>query len=336
MPKEMTEEEMTKSFRTEAFNDGERTYAQNVKDPEPAATEGTTTTEPAAEPDEPEEVTDDEVAAAVDGDETGDDVRDAAKKLAQKMASGRIGKLTQMKHANTRRIAELEAQLAAKTVATPTAPIPVDQQGEIERRAAALVSAQPDAAKAPDPAKYDMGQFDDKYIADMVDYRMDQKERLTNAKKQVTADVLKASSGSSLNDAEKAKLANALKTGTKPAADYDKVVLEGANKGEWKLSADMGRCIADSEHGMAVAYQLAKNPTLADEIYSLPVHQQVLRFGKIEAEVAAKGPPPVKTTSAPTPITTTRGSGSSAPTSAPTDTEDFDELEKWYKSSKSK
>lgn len=83
---------------------------------------------------------------------------------------------------------------------------------------------------------------------------------------------------------------------------------EVAGNPNLSINEGMAEFIADSEHGPDVAYYLGKHPSEAAKIAQMSPMRAARELTRIEAEVNSK--PPVKTSSAPAPITPlgTRGS----------------------------
>lgn len=110
--------------------------------------------------------------------------------------------------------------------------------------------------------------------------------------------------------------------------DYD-AVLSASNA---PLEQHVGQALFESEHGPAIAYHLAKNPQLLDQLNKMSVRQADREIGRLEVLLApapaaadpnASAPPPspaaapaaptARTTSAPPPAKTVANTGANAP-----------------------
>lgn len=263
--------------------------------------------EPIAEPDAKEdddEATDDDTDDAEKSDDTaeddadeGDDEDDAAKKPA-KTAKSRINELTAARREAERqatywREKALEAQRAAAPVGT--------QENE------------------PDPASYDYGEADPKYIRDLT--RFEAKKALDEER----VNRAQADHNQALQGAMEATVSR----GRLNYADFDKVVIEGANSGSWDCSQDLALQLIDSEKGDEIAYFLAKNPTEARRLSALPFRSLAREIGKLELtlEDAPVVKPKVVSDAPPPPKRQAKGgarSGGFDPETAP-----FADFEKW-------
>lgn len=185
---------------------------------------------------------------------------------------------------------------------------------------AAPVEGQPDPNAEPDPAKYEFGEADAKYIADLAKY-------------EVRTEMAKQAAQASTN-AEMARLEanwqSQLAGVAERLPDFDEKVIATAKEGKWPCPPIISIGIRDSDVGADIAYHLATNPTEAKRIASLDNWAQVRAFGNLEgrfqAEAAARAtkasePAPKKITEAPVPISQARGAGGKFAVAA--DTEDF-------------
>lgn len=168
--------------------------------------------------------------------------------------------------------------------------------------------------KAPNPDDYDLGRSDERYIEDVISYRVER--GLDKVRGSVAQDLHSQA-------AERAWEAKQ-DVARSEYADYDEKVTAGAHN--WPCSPDMAEAIRTSDAGGKIAYHLASNPDEARRIVGLSPHAQIREIGKIEATLETAKPEGTKTTNAPKPPTSqARGAGGTfAPNAA---TEDFAEFE---------
>jgi hypothetical protein len=260
-----------------------------------------------------------------DGDDSGDGDEDADGDGNPDRTQIRFNELTAARREAERKLAEAERQAEYWRNEAQKAP-PASQPKEGEE----------DPYAAPDPAKFEFGEADAKYIAALA---------VHEAMTQVRAEGDRARISAELNELEAKYQGNVVKALEK-YADYDEVVTKGA-EGEtpkWKCSPIVALGIRHSDHGVDVAYHLAKNPTEADRIYGLSNLEQAREFGKLEGrfmrdhELAEankqqgggnNNAPPRKQSSAPKPPKgQSRGSGGKF--TVPADTDDFRAFDKQY------
>lgn len=211
-----------------------------------------------------------------------------------------------------RRIAELEAKMAP---AAPAEPTPLTPQPE---------TAKDTASKAPNAENYRYGELDPQYMQDVADYRADLRiaafreelAKQNEATQQATAAQREAA-------ALREKAEQVTQAGSSKYADFNEVVVQGAQNQEWTLTKEMFELAAETSVPADVLYHLASNPEEADRVAALPLAQQALWFGRMEAKLATPDTPPArKLTQAPEPMASVRGSGSRA--TVPDDTDDLD------------
>jgi hypothetical protein len=156
---------------------------------------------------------------------------------------------------------------------------------EAERREAALLAAlqsREPPPKAPEPVKIptleEVGYDEAKYQAALIQYATRQAEevvsrRLTEAEQQ---------------RAEQARLgtfAERQKEFAKATPDFESRVMQDPTL---PISAPMRDVILDSPAGPELAYYLATNRDLAEQIARLPAHMAALEMGRIEGLLQAK------------------------------------------------
>lgn len=178
-------------------------------------------------------------------------------------------------------------------------------------------SAAPDPNAEPDPANYEFGEADAKFIADTATFHAKTAFREEAEAARVAAEYAQ------LDAKWQGEVAKAVET----YPDFNEVVIEGADNNTWAASEVIALGLRDSEVGTDIAYHLAKNPDESKKIYKMHPLLQARKFGELEgrflAERAAKAPPPPpKPSSAPKPPSNlARGAGGRFET--PDDTDDF-------------
>lgn len=210
-----------------------------------------TATEATEEP-EAEEATESEA-------ETAEGEEGAKPKKRGKSAEQRIDELTKARREAERRAEELELRLQRLEASTK----PANETGPVE----------PSAPNPSDP-KYEYGAADpayeqdyNKYLADLVDYRVEKK----------IADERKANDAKAATDAQQAKMkadADALNArwnetaekATEKYPDFKETVIESAKNGEWDLLPLSAAAVQGSEAADDIAYHLATHPDDAKKL----------------------------------------------------------------------
>lgn len=141
----------------------------------------------------------------------------------------------------------------------------------------------------PDPAKYEAGEQDARYIADLAAHRLYEKQ--TEQVKQVEQDFEQRREAQ--NKAAFAAQAEAIRSS---APDFDAVV----SNPNLVVSEQLYKVILESDRKAEVAYYIGKNPELAARLSHMPPTQAAREIGRIEATLAMS--PTRKQTSAPAPI----------------------------------
>jgi hypothetical protein len=164
---------------------------------------------------------------------------------------------------------------------------------------------------APDPAKYQYGELDPQFMADMIDYRADQKlaqfrEELTKEQERSTAQAAAQRELAELQ--EKAKTIG--EQGKSKFKDFEETVINGLANDEIPMTEDLFKLVAETSVPADILYHLASDPDEAELLASLPLAKQALRIGRLEAKLSA--PQPRRTPQAPVPVANARGSGSKA------------------------
>lgn len=134
----------------------------------------------------------------------------------------------------------------------------------------------------PNPDAYTYGVIDPAY----------HKAAIAHGVKMEVEATMKTVREAAAGDSEKAenlrKFNDVLAKGLEKHDDYLQVVVQGAEKGAYKLSPLGAQILVDSELGHEVAYHLAKNPAEAAEIFEMQPHRQAAAFGRLEAKIAAQ------------------------------------------------
>lgn len=274
--------------------------------------------EAAATADEPEvtEVTPEEGEGAEEpdtnvNDEAGEPEGDKPEKGRSKPAHERIAEITK-----ARREAERERdELRQRIEALESGKAPEQSKPQASEALKAIEAAQPD----PNDPKYEFGEADPQYLADLTDWKVDvrlAKRDAELAEKQEKAEqeqrqaaMQKVASNLDTSWQEKAK------AGAEKYDDFNEVVLEGAAAEAWPCPPLVAIGIASSDQGADIAYHLAKNPTEAEELAKLSVTdpmEAARRFGRLEArfETPAANTNARRVTNAPEPPKhTARGAG---------------------------
>jgi hypothetical protein len=186
-------------------------------------------------------------------------------------------------------------------------------------------------AVPPDPAAFEYGELDTKYIAALA--RHEAKQALAAEKAdQETARQAAAADAQRQEAAEKQD--RLVRAGLELHDDFDEVVMQGAREGRWDLSPHLGPLLLDSEFGAQITYDLAKDPAEAARVARLPATDQAKWLGRQEAKLeAAKssqagGKPPPKAPQAPPPPKTPRGNSGQFRVGA--DSQDFAAVERAF------
>ena len=217
-----------------------------------------------------------------------DKAKAADKDTRKQTANRRFAEITRARRTAEResavkdqRIAQLEADMAAiKAGKQPTPLTPVAKDAK---------TTTPGKPDATDTAKYQYGELDAQYIADLA--RWSTLEAIRESKES------EKSSNQSAADAEAKeafdeKVAAFDQSGLELYDDFDTVVIESRSlpqddPGYWPLSPTLGELILESEQGAHIAYELASNPAEARRLNKLSGPRQAIWFGTREAELIA-------------------------------------------------
>jgi hypothetical protein len=168
------------------------------------------------------------------------------------------------------------------SVAKKPAPLTNDTKGD----------KTPSQAGKPDPTdcqSISTGSWTPRYIADLARYETLEAIR---AEKEGEKTQQKTQQDAAAEVAFKEAKAAFEEAGLSQFDDFEEVViattdLPETDPGYWPLSQTMGELILESDHGPAIAYQLASDPKEARKIFKLSPARQAAWFGVKEAEVSA-------------------------------------------------
>lgn len=124
----------------------------------------------------------------------------------------------------------------------------------------------------PDPSKYNFGEHDLDYIKDKAAYdaKMELIQENAQARFKVEAAALEA------------KWTKNLAEHSSKYSDFDEVVVKGAADKKWQCPPVVAVAIKDSDYGVDIAYEMAKDPAEAARISKLSPLEQARAFGRME------------------------------------------------------
>lgn len=260
-------------------------------------------------------------------------------------AKERIAELTRIRRQQEQELEEYRTgkrQPAAKADELPVKvakldDIPEEHRDAVKAEQAKRVAALGAAPKKPNPADFEFGSVDEKYLDARDAYNRsigEYEAKKSAAENSVFDEISKAVSE---RETALAKFDAKIDEGKKLFDDFEEVVVKGVDEGRFPLSRTVALLMVDSEVGAQVAYHLAKNPDEAKSIAALPDAQQAARFGALEVKFLAEGrassepkqdKTQTKTPQAPAPIEQPRGQGGQFASYA--DSEDFATFEKGH------
>lgn len=238
--------------------------------------------------------TDADPDAELDGDGDNDPVDDEPKR--RRSGAERYRRQRERAEAAERKAYELEMRLAALERGEKPQPTPDLTNGPIDVNNTAV--------KEPNPGDYTYGDLDPRFIADLADFKAEQKIAALRQEMQATEQQKAAE-----REAQqiKARAEQTAQVGSERYADFNEVVIEGAEEGEWPLTQPMLEAALDSDKGADILYYLASNPTEAEKVAAMNVRQLDRWMGRMEAQFDR--PAPRKASKAPPPVNSARGSG---------------------------
>lgn len=201
------------------------------------------------------------------GDRDDDDINDRRR---SKPAHKRIAELTAAKHADARKIAELEAQIAA------------GQQAPQEAAEELVVP------ERPNPDTFDYGESDPKYIEALYDYKLDLRD---HDRKKAEAEARKEQGQQQqqqqMVQAIQSKAAEAETAGREKYEDFDaKVNAASAARGGQPLPPIVSVGVAVSPVGADLIYRLATDADVTAKLEGLAKQPAALAMalGELEGE----------------------------------------------------
>lgn len=296
------------AFVSESFNNGikDAGKAAEEKPAAPPAAEAAQEDAPPAE--EPKaEVAEPEASA------------EEAKPKPKKSVDDRIGEITRARRDAERRAETAERELATLKGGTKPAQTPLTGQGDT----ATSQNGRPDASK------YQFGELDAKYIADVVKFEtkavLAEEKAAQEKTRQEEAARLETEK---FNDNVK----STVDAGTAEFDDFVDLVVKGGQTGKYDLADDTLQLAVESPVGAQVLYHLASNPKEASELAAKPTERaRAAAFGRLEAKFsapAATEQPKPKIPKAQAPIQQPRGAGGKF--SVGYESSNFEEVEaKW-------
>lgn len=244
--------------------------------------------------------TDEHLEEALDtAAEGGEGDKDKPKSDVQK----RIDELTANAREAERREAEIRRELDALK-AKPSEEAPA-------------TSATDGVGEEPDPADYEYGEADAKYIKDLTAYTVRHENAVIENRRALESEFTKIEEGYN----------SRVEAVVEEYPDFNEKVVQGAqgDNPSWVATPVMALAMKSSDVGPHVAYHLATNPGESERIAKLSPLEQAREMGRLEGKFAfreAAPKPTPKVPGAPTPPSTlTRGAGGKFRAAA--DTDDF-------------
>ena len=194
-------------------------------------------------------------------------------------------------------------------------------------RTAPLTQTQDDGNNndvAPNPAKYEYGDLDTRYIADLARFEA---RKAFRAEQEQSQRQSRQRQDSEANAAKVESLRSFAAKGSERYDDFDDVVIASAQANEWPMTPTIGELVLGSEHGPDIAYFLASHKDEAHRVAKLTPAKQAAWFGQQEALLSSQSadastPKVPQTTKAP-PLPSARARGGGSKTSVSADTQDF-------------
>jgi hypothetical protein len=142
-------------------------------------------------------------------------------------------------------------------------------------------------ASAPDPSKYQYGDLDPRFIADVARHEA---KVLLDADKAERENARRAEAQAQAKAQFDTALAKATVIGVAAYPDFQELVIDGAK--DWDLSQTVGELAFESEVGPHILYHLATNADESKALAKQSPAKQAAWFGKMEAYFASKAPAP--------------------------------------------
>lgn len=261
--------------------------------PEKPAQEAPEAAEDEEEGDETEEQDTSEDESDDQDAETGENDEESEQKPRRRTGAARYRQQRERAEAAEARAAALEARLAALERGEKPEALTPDAKNETQSEIG-----------APDPAKYQYGDLDPQYISDLADFKAEQK--VAKLRQELLATEQQKAAQREAEVIRDRALQTA-QVGSERYADFNEVVIEGAEEGEWPLTEPMLQAALDSDKGADILYYLATNVEEAEEVAAMSIRQLDRWIGRMEAKLAT--PPAKKVSKAPPPVSSARGSG---------------------------
>lgn len=144
-------------------------------------------------------------------------------------------------------------------------------------------SANTQDPKAPNPASYQYGELDARYVADLA--RHEAQKAIETDRQQRSNETRQTAEAAELEQfqAFTAK-------GVEKFPDFHEVVVGPAQRNEWALSPTLSKLALLSDFGHELFYDLAQDPQEAARVYKMPTVEQARWFGRREAFYSARSP----------------------------------------------
>lgn len=205
----------------------------------------------------------------------------------QQRKSERYDENFRARRAAERRAERVEAELTA--MRAELADIRSGKQPLTAKKDGATTSDELVKPDHTDTAKYQYGELDPKYLADLARFetlRAIRDEKANQGKSQQTEADAEAA------EVFKERVEAFAEAGRDEFDDFDEVVtdtleLPKDDPAFWPVSRTMVELILESDHGRQVAYELASDPKEAKRIAKLSESRQAIWFGQQEAKISA-------------------------------------------------
>lgn len=244
----------------------------------------------------------------------------------KKSAQERINELTAKSRAAEReaealrqRLAAIESSRSVETEPTTT-PVQTDE------------APSPDALNPDGTQKYEFGQFDPAFLKDWTEYSFKQQELLSEKRRVEAAEAAARQAEEEVLQAEKAELQAAwtekVQTFVTENEDFQAKAAElvdSLNYVDPQLGEQMALAVLTLENGPEVLYHLANNPEEAHSLVNGGLAKVLMGLGALDGKFKKTATPPApKTSKAPTPPPTNRGSNGQFISSDPNSLEAFE------------
>lgn len=206
-------------------------------------------------------------AKQAQGQEDGDDGQQDDPKHAS--ADKRIGQAVGRQRAAERRADAAEARATATETRLAALEARLTGGGKADT-----------APKAPDPKDYEGGEYDTKYLSDLVDFRVQQ--GIAKATQTVRTETQQSAATREQQERitafSKARDEFAAKA-VEAYPDFEEVVFDDDNP----VTQTLAELSMDSDHGARIMYELAQDPKEASRVSKLSASRQAAWFGRREA-----------------------------------------------------